>query len=101
MSVSFVIVTMIMRVVMSTSEVIIDDLFNKEKADYAGDDNSIDSHLLWVMSMSTFLATSMIMSVPVVMSVMIMTMSPAAAIRLSQMRKRVEEHVSQKSANRE
>lgn len=66
-----------MRVVVTTSEVIVYDLFNQKEADYAGNDNSIYSHLSRIVRVPTVLTASMVMPVAVtMMSMMIMTAHP-------------------------
>ena len=84
-------VTVIVRVgVVSSAKVVIDNLFNQEEANDSRNDNSVNSHLSWIVRM-TALCTTVIMSMTMVVMIMRMV---TAALRLPEMRESVEEDIS-------
>ncbi len=87
-----------MTVVMSPSEVLGNDFLNQEEAYDSSNDNQVSHHLLWVMAMS-LMPMAMFMMVMPVSVVMGVSRRGAAPISLTQMRKGVEEDVSQESSN--
>ena len=87
-------VTVIVRVgVVSSAKVVIYNLFNQEEAYDSRNDNSVNSHLSWIVRM-TALCTTVIMSMTVVVMRMV-----TAALRLPEMRESVEEDISQETAH--
>jgi hypothetical protein len=76
-------------VIMSTSEILADNLFNQKEANDSGNNDKVCQHLLWVMTMA-FVAMSVIMGMRVVVP-MIMRMGISSTIK---MRKSVEKDVT-------